>query len=189
MPSHPAARSPSRRPVPAPPVPPPAPSPGPDPLLSPPRLVPGPPAGADPPETTAGLLVRAGAAVQAARRRRAARHGLPLTAVAVLDALARTDGLVQRELAARVRIGPATLTPVLDTLEGAGLAARVTDDGDRRVRRVRITDAGRDRLHAARPAAHGPRLPEPATGHVEPIREYLIAVIAALEQDHRDGPW
>lgn len=166
----------------------PVPAAPPDPLLSPPRLVPEPQPGADaePQGTTADLLVRAGAAVRAERRERLAPHGLPLTAVTVLDVLSRTDGLVQRELAARARIGPATLTPVLDGLEGEGLAARVTDPGDRRIRRVTITGAGRERLRAVRPAARGPRLPELPADHAEAIREYLIAVIALLEQDHHD---
>ncbi|WP_145982531.1 MULTISPECIES: MarR family winged helix-turn-helix transcriptional regulator [unclassified Pseudonocardia] len=168
--------------------------PSPSPLLCPPRLVPAGhgPAGGGPADglhstSTADLLVRTGAAVLGARRSRAAAHGLPLTAVTVLDVLSRTGGgLVQRELAAWARIGPTTLVPVLDALADAGLAERVVDPVDRRVRRVRITDAGRERLRAARPAVRGPRLPEPPAEHAEAIRGYLVAVVVALEQDHRE---
>jgi DNA-binding MarR family transcriptional regulator len=163
--------------------------PSPSPLLRPPRLVPagGGPAGGPDVTSTAELLVRTGAAVLGARRARAAAHGLPLTAVTVLDVLSRTGGgLVQRELAARARIGPATLVPVLDALADRGLAERVADPDDRRVRRVRITAAGRELLRAARPAVRGPRLPEPPAEHAEAIRGYLVAVVVALEQDHRE---
>ncbi|MBC3193734.1 MarR family transcriptional regulator [Pseudonocardia sp. C8] len=169
-----------------------APPPGPRPpgarseLLHPPRLLPAPRDPAEPAATLADLLIRAGAAVLAARRGQVGRLGLPLTAVAVLDVLDRADGLVQRELAARVQVGPTTLTPVLDALEERGLVARRVDPGDRRIRRVTITGAGRGRLHAVRPAARGPRLPEPPPGHAGALREYLVAVLAFLEQDHPD---
>ncbi|ANY07598.1 MarR family winged helix-turn-helix transcriptional regulator [Pseudonocardia sp. HH130630-07] len=137
----------------------------------------------------ADLLVRAGQLVLGARRARAAEHGLSLTAVRVLEELARAGGgLVQRELAARVRITPPTLTPVLDVLEAAGLATRTTDGVDRRLRRVVITGPGHARLRDAVAATHGPRLPEPPAAHADAVREYLVAVIAFLEQDRRDAP-
>lgn len=158
-------------------------------LRSAPAPVPAPRPGADdPPGTTADLLVRAGQAVHAARRERVAAHGLPLTAVTVLDVLARRGDLVQRELAALARIGPTTLTPVLDVLEEAGLAARCTDRDDRRIRRVTITEAGRERWHRTRCAARGPRLPPPPAEHAEAFREYLVAVVAHLEHDRRETP-
>ncbi|MEV1291372.1 MarR family winged helix-turn-helix transcriptional regulator [Pseudonocardia sp. NPDC049635] len=150
-----------------------------------PRPRPSRPAVPDRPSTLADLLVRAGAGVSAHRRRRAADLGLSGTGFAVLQVLDGTDGLVQRELAARVRVGPTTLTPVLDALEHDGLAVRATVRGDRRVRRVAITDAGRGRLLAARSAARVPRVPDPPRAHAGVIREYLLAVVASLEQDHR----
>lgn len=145
----------------------------------------GPRPGPGGPDTVADLLVRAGAGVSEHRRRRAAEHGLSRTGLAVLQVLDGTDGLVQRELAARVRVGPTTLTPVLDALEEDGLAARAAVGGDRRVRRVVITDAGRGRLVAARSADRRRRVPDPPRAHAGAIREYLLAVIVALEQDHR----
>lgn len=130
----------------------------------------------------ADLLARAGAAVVAERRRRAAAHGTSATAVAVLRVLARTDGLAQRELAARAGVAPATLTPVLDALAGTGDVVRARDPGDRRVQRVTITTRGRARRDAAATVT-GPALPDPPEGAATAVREYLVAVIARLEQD------
>ncbi|MEQ3550745.1 MarR family transcriptional regulator [Pseudonocardia nematodicida] len=186
-----SASIPSVPPISPRPVPPSAPLP-----LTPPRLVPAPgdqegPRAASPGPRTAlpDLLARAGAAVLADRRRRAAAHGLGLTALSVLCVLARTDGLAQRELAARAGVGPATLTPVLDALAGDGLVRRGVDRGDRRVRRVTITHAGRDRVRATVTGTAGcdPLLPDPPPAHAAAVREYLLAVIAGLEQDHRGG--
>lgn len=133
----------------------------------------------------ADLLARAGAAVVAERRRRAAEHGTSATALAVL-VLARDDGLAQRELAARAGVAPATLTPVLDALTECGDVVRARDPDDRRVQRVALTARGRGRLHAASAAA-GPGLPDLPEGHAAAVREYLVAVIARLEQDRPVG--
>jgi MarR family transcriptional regulator, transcriptional regulator for hemolysin len=51
----------------------------------------------------------------------------------------------QRELAARMGIGGATLVRHLDRLEADGLVWRRRDDEDRRITRVEITPAGRAR--------------------------------------------
>jgi MarR family transcriptional regulator, transcriptional regulator for hemolysin len=51
----------------------------------------------------------------------------------------------QRELAERMGIGGATLVRHLDRLEADGLVTRRRDDQDRRVTRVDITEAGRQR--------------------------------------------
>lgn len=134
----------------------------------------------------ADLLARAGAAVVAERRRRAAEHGTSATALAVLRVLARDDGLAQRELAARAGVAPATLTPVLDALAEGGDVVRARDPDDRRVQRVALTARGRGRLHAASAAA-GPGLPDLPEGHAAAVREYLVAVIARLEQDRPVG--
>lgn len=129
----------------------------------------------------ADLLARAGAAVVAERRRRAAGLGATATALAVLHVLSRDDGLVQRELAARAGVAPATLTPVLDGLTGTGDVVRVRDPDDRRVQRVLLTSRGRRRCATAagRPV---PALPEPPDGHAVAVREYLVAVLDLLER-------
>ena len=52
----------------------------------------------------------------------------------------------QRELAARMGIGGATLVRHLDRFERDGLVVRRRDEHDRRITRVDITSAGRQRL-------------------------------------------
>ncbi|WP_224392040.1 MarR family winged helix-turn-helix transcriptional regulator [Pseudonocardia sp. ICBG1293] len=151
--------------------------------LTPARLVPAPDPAEDPAESLADLVVRAGSAVLAERRRRTGGHGLGVTGFAVLDVLARRGRLAQRELAARVRVAPTSLTPVVDALETAGLVTRRGDRADRRVRLVGLTDAGRARWRAARPDGRGPWLREPPPGLDDAVRGYLLAVIVDLEQD------
>jgi DNA-binding MarR family transcriptional regulator len=54
-------------------------------------------------------------------------------------------------LAERVGMDPSTLNRSLKPLEKTGLIANTADPDDRRVRAVTITDAGKDKLHAAMP--------------------------------------
>jgi MarR family transcriptional regulator, organic hydroperoxide resistance regulator len=133
-----------------------------------------------PPVPLAVLLPRVGAAVARHRRRLAAHSGLTPTAVDVLAALDPGDAPSHREIAARLGLSPATLTPVLDALEAGGQVRRERDALDRRVVRVRRTPAGQALLAAAQPTS---RLPAPANGHEPAIRSYLLAVLAALEAE------
>lgn len=132
------------------------------------------------------LLPRVGAAVARYRRRLAARHGLTSTAVDVLAALAAGDAPSHREMAARLGLSPATLTPVLDALEAAGQVRRERDPGDRRVVRLHRTADGEERLAEASRAVPG--LPEPDLALEPALRAYLLAVLAAAEADDRPPP-
>jgi DNA-binding MarR family transcriptional regulator len=125
------------------------------------------------------LLPRVGAAVARHHRRLAARHGLTPTAAAVLAALDTGDAPSQRDLAARVGLGPSTITPVLDRLEAAAEVRRERDPGDRRIVRVHRTSAGAARLAAA--AMSEPGLPRPVAEIEADVRTWLLAVLAAAE--------
>jgi DNA-binding MarR family transcriptional regulator len=134
------------------------------------------------------LLSRAGAAVVRHRRRLAAQHGLTPTAIAVLAALdsdADSDTDLggepsHRELAGRLGLSPATLTPVLDALETAGEVRRERDGTDRRIVRLHRTAAGRAHLASAQSPS---RLPQPTPELEPPLRAYLLAVLAAVEAE------
>lgn len=138
----------------------------------------------------ARLVSWAGAAVLGHYRRTVARHGLTGTAAAVLEVLDHTDGLSQRELAGRVGLTPATLTPVLDVLEQDGRIGRERDRSDRRVVRLTITDDGRAHARAVSAEvadAFRARLPQPAPDHEPIIRDYLVAVLSAANREARGG--
>jgi DNA-binding MarR family transcriptional regulator len=126
----------------------------------------------------AALLPRVGAAVDRHRRRVAARQGLTPTAIAVLAAL-DDDAPSHRDLAARLGVSPATLTPVLDALESTGQVRRERDPGDRRVVRLRRTAHGRERLARAEPVV----LPALDPHHEPAVRSWLLAVLAAADAD------
>jgi MarR family transcriptional regulator for hemolysin len=73
--------------------------------------------------------------------------GLTKAGWVVLYWLSRTpDGVTQTELAEKVGIETSTLTRQLDGMESQGLVERRTSPGDRRAKRVCITDAARPLL-------------------------------------------
>ena len=66
--------------------------------------------------------------------------GIPGFAVKALHFL---DGpLAMKELGRRMHCDPSFITGIADTLERRGLAARESDPGDRRVKRLVLTPAG-----------------------------------------------
>jgi DNA-binding MarR family transcriptional regulator len=139
------------------------------------------------------LLVRTGQALQRFIQRAAAAHGLSVTALEVLGALVEHDGCSHRDLAGRLRLAPATLTPVLDSLEAAGALTRDRDGVDRRVVRVSITDPGRERYVAVARGVERAvaELPEPSPAQAAAIRAHLRDLLAAVDRaDPRDwlGP-
>ncbi len=136
------------------------------------------------PEPLDRLLVRAGLAVQRFTRSVAAAHGLSATALDVLGALVELDEVSHRDLAGHVRLAPATLTPVLDALEGAGAVTRERDGRDRRVVRVSITHRGRARYAEAATAvaAAVAGLPAPRPDRAPLVRAYLIDLLEAVDR-------
>lgn len=88
------------------------------------------------------------------RERRAAfaEHGLEAYEFDVLSALRRSGApyeLTPGQLVRQTLVGSGTTTNRLDRLESRGLIDRRPDPEDGRMRRVRLTDRGRDRVDAA----------------------------------------
>jgi MarR family transcriptional regulator for hemolysin len=79
----------------------------------------------------------------------ARRYGLTRAQWAVLAKLERTEGLKQTEIADLMEMQPITLTRLIDKLCDAGLIERRSDETDRRVNRLYLTEAAR-RNHPAR---------------------------------------
>jgi len=85
--------------------------------------------------------------------RRIAPLGLRPAQFMVLLELWREDGLTQRDLVERLDVEQATMANTLSRMERDGLVAREDDPRDKRVRRVRLTDAARALEGAATDAA------------------------------------
>lgn len=98
---------------------------------------------------TGWLLARASHAVAAAVAAGLRSQGLSLRGYVVLQvAAARPQS--QQALAATTGLDKSTMVATVDELEGAGLVERRPDPGDRRVRLVTVTDAGRTAADRAR---------------------------------------
>ena len=135
----------------------------------------------DPAVSLAVLIVRTGRAIAQVRDAALAPHGLTSTSLGALGELARSGGASHRELAARLGVAPATLTPVV-ALDRTGDLVRDRDPLDRRVVRLWITAPGRRRFAAASATVDGvlrARMPVPAEETV--VRAHLLAVLAAFE--------
>ncbi|WP_435169795.1 MarR family winged helix-turn-helix transcriptional regulator [Falsirhodobacter sp. 1013] len=71
--------------------------------------------------------------------------GLTLSRARLLVRLGREDGQTQTQLAQRLGIASSSVVALVDGLERAGFAERRAEEGDRRTRRVFLTDRARDR--------------------------------------------
>src|SRR3954463_6707252 len=103
-------------------------------------------------------VIRAAAHLEPELEEALAEPGLTRPSSPVLLALGETpDGrLNQRELMASVRRTSGTLSVRLARLERAGYVERERDPDDRRGAIVSLTDVGRERVEAARPAYEDP---------------------------------
>ena len=68
--------------------------------------------------------------------------GLCITDFAVLEALLHKGSLTISEIQAKVLLASGSMTAAVDRLEQRGLAARKSQSGDRRVRRIELTEDG-----------------------------------------------
>lgn len=80
-------------------------------------------------------------------------RGLDLTReqLIFLKFLTDKDGCMQNELAVITERDKASLTRLIHTLERKGLVERRTDESDRRVNRIYLTEAGRQTMQDAVP--------------------------------------
>ncbi|AMG73458.1 MarR family winged helix-turn-helix transcriptional regulator [Sphingopyxis granuli] len=89
----------------------------------------------------------------------------------VLARLGAEDGLSQVELAAVLSVGKAALGGILDGLEASDLISRSDDPVDRRVRRVYVTDKGRQAIRAMRQ-------------RLRPLSERILRNVKAEDRDN-----
>ena len=121
-----------------------------------------------------------------------AAEGASVATWGALDALDRRDrpeGISQAELAAAVRVEQATMTVQIRKMLRDGLCERVPDRADRRVRRITITERGREllaRLHTRAAQVEGEIL-APLNGHQRAELAALLAILAATGRDSDQG--
>lgn len=72
---------------------------------------------------------------------------------AILEAVAAEDGATQSQLVAATGVDRSTLAELVARLGERGLLERSRSITDARAKQVRLTEAGRERLDASRPAA------------------------------------
>jgi DNA-binding MarR family transcriptional regulator len=104
------------------------------------------------PEVLAARLRLANARLARRVRQEALSAGDDLTAsrLAALGTIERFGPITLGELAAVEQVQPPSMTRIFGHLEDSGLAVREIDARDRRIVRVRITDAGRRTLERSR---------------------------------------
>jgi DNA-binding MarR family transcriptional regulator len=106
-------------------------------------------------------------------------HGLTISDFEALLVLAQAEGgrLKRVELARDLLLTPSGITRLLRGLEDAGFVERASCDTDLRVTYAQLTDAGREKLHAAA-AAHRAQICELLEGHFE--RDELDSIAEIL---------
>ena len=95
------------------------------------------------------VLWKAFRSVEAHAHRHIAGLGMCLSDFGVLEALLHKGPLTVKELGAKVMLTSGSMTAALDRLGRRGLVERKEDDVDRRVRVVRLTEAGTELIRKA----------------------------------------
>jgi len=137
------------------------------------------------------LLVQVSRLLREAVRTRMTQIGLHRGQAFVLRHLAHHDGSPQHHLADGVHIRPATLTPMLQKLEGLGWINRKSDPQDQRISRVYLTEAGRSKQREVEAVFLGIEADLEALfspQNREQFRQHLLAVRQGFRGSHPADP-
>jgi DNA-binding MarR family transcriptional regulator len=99
----------------------------------------------DPRREAALRIVETSRLLRAIVEQRLKPFGMTRAQFATLARLDRQDGLAQHELAEVLEVQPIAMVRLVDHLSAEGLVERRNDPADRRVNRLYITAAGRER--------------------------------------------
>ncbi|HEX2211337.1 MAG TPA: MarR family transcriptional regulator [Longimicrobium sp.] len=125
-------------------------------------------------------LDRAHAALAAAAGEEAARHGLSIAELEVLDVLRRKGPLTVGRVRRRVRVSSGGATYLVGRLEARGLVERRDVPGDRRAKVAALTPAGEEVIASVQPA-FGQRMRRALSGMGKKERRALLELLEALE--------
>jgi DNA-binding MarR family transcriptional regulator len=132
------------------------------------------------------LLAAVGQQTMSAFRTRLEPLGIHPRAYAVLWAVSEGSDPSQRDLSRALGLPPSRMVGLLDGLQEDGLIERVSDPGDRRLHRVRLTAHGRRtvaRLQTEASALDGSIIADLSQGDQDRLRELLARVSARLDQE------
>lgn len=102
----------------------------------------------DPRREAALRLIETSRLLRGVVEQRLRPYGMTRAQYATLARLDRQDGLAQHELAEALEVQPIGMVRLVDQLSAEGLVERRNDPADRRVNRLYITEAGRERTRA-----------------------------------------
>ncbi|TAM66202.1 MAG: MarR family transcriptional regulator [Microbacteriaceae bacterium] len=125
------------------------------------------------------LLTQLGTLAATAFAAKTRELGLTPAEAGVLRIVGRQPGINQRELASKLGAVQSRVVTLIDSLEGAGLAARSRSATDRRSQELRVTDAGRSLLLRLRSVAEAQEA-ELADGLDDAERSQLAALLLRL---------
>ncbi len=131
------------------------------------------------------VLWKAFRSVEAHAHRHIAELGLCLSDFGVLEALLNKGPLNVKKLGAKVMLTSGSMTAALDRLGRRGLIEREEDADDRRVRMVRLTEAGRGMIREAF-EDHKQAMERTVAGVGKKDREVLIGLLRQLGHSAED---
>ena len=138
------------------------------------------------PQNVAFLLSQVGIHASACFATRLAEVGLVPPLFRVLNLVDAAEGRSQQEIAKAVQAPPSRMVGFVDELEQRGLVERRADPGDRRVRALYLTAAGREALARGREVArqHEEELTAGLTGEE---RERLVELLGKVVDEQAIG--
>ena len=121
-------------------------------------------------------------------RRETAAFGVTGSQAALLNMIRKSPGIGVRELAARERIAPASMSVAVARLEKAGLIRRTDDPLDRRRQALWVTEAGDRVLRAVRTrrtAWLASRLSQLPPDKLEAVYNAIEPLVELLDEEER----
>ncbi len=124
----------------------------------------------------------------ARRLRQQAEGEVTASQLSALASVGRLGPITLGHLASVERLRPPTVTRIVANLEESGLVARRTDESDRRVSRVEVTERGRELLELTRTrkdAYLARRLATLDQADLDVLREATLVLERLLEEERR----
>src|SRR5215813_13440723 len=111
-----------------------------------------------------------------------AEGGLTGPQQSAMEALVRSDGLSLKELSKELGLAHSTVSGIVDRLEKRGLVKRQTDEADRRLAKLVVTDQVRKFLRETWPALEMHPLGEALRGATPVEREQVLQGVRTLRR-------